>query len=180
MSEMGRDVRSAAFRACLSRFASGVTVVTYDAGAERRGITVNAFSSVSLEPPLVLVSIARRTHSHDLLAAMPFTVNVLRAGQEDVARAFAGVGAAGAVRWRDGAVGMSPRLDGALAFIACEPYRAYDGGDHTLYLGRVVDVGYGDGDALGYFCGRFMPVPRPAPSVPELPYDPFEMPYDAL
>jgi flavin reductase len=175
-SELGVD--PGAFRACLGRFASGVTVVTYRAGETARGLTVNAFSSVSLEPPLVLVSIARRTHSHDLLVGRPFVVNVLRPEQEMLARSFAGMEDETAVPWREGTV--APRLDGVLAFLECEPYRSHDGGDHTIYLGRVVDLGYGDGDALGFFCGRFVPIARPVPSQPQLPYDPFEMPYDAL
>jgi flavin reductase (DIM6/NTAB) family NADH-FMN oxidoreductase RutF len=172
------DLDETELRACLAHFASGVTVVTYDAPQGPRGITVNAFTSVSLRPPLVLVSVARSSRSHDILAGRPFTVNILRPEQEAIARHFASGGDDHShMPWCRGGVG--PRLSGVLAYLECEPWRAYEGGDHTLYLGRVVALGYQEGDALGFFCSRFVPVPRPIPSQPPLPYDPFELPYDA-
>ncbi|MGH2872758.1 MAG: flavin reductase family protein [Solirubrobacteraceae bacterium] len=161
----------AVLRACLGRFATGVAVVTFDAAAERtdstdgptgsgdrHGITVNAFTSVSLHPPLVLVSVARGARSHDLLADLPFCVNVLGAEQERLAQAFAG-GTEATVQWQQGE--LAPRLAGALAHLDCRPWRAYDGGDHTLYLGEVVAFDYRTGDALGYLGGRFIAIGEP-------------------
>jgi flavin reductase len=174
-------VDSARFRQCLGRFATGVTVVSYwtdDQAPEHRGITVNAFSSVSLQPPLIVIAIARAARSHDLLAGRPFTVNVLTPEQEPIARHFAGdVNARPEVKWLSGH--LAPRLIGVLAWMECKPWKAYEGGDHSLYVGEVVDFLFSDGEALGFFSSGFVPVARPIPSQPPLPYDPFELPYDA-
>lgn len=164
-------------RACLSRFPSGVTVVSYQSVDGPRGITVNAFTSVSLDPPVILVALARRSRSHDLMARLPFTVNVLRTRQEDIARYCAS--SPDDYSWLPWTIGASPpRLEGALAHLICHPWRTIRAGDHTLYLGRVETLDYEDGDALGFFCSRFVPVPWPIPSQPPLPYDLFEQPAD--
>jgi flavin reductase (DIM6/NTAB) family NADH-FMN oxidoreductase RutF len=147
-------------RACLSRFATGVTVVTMVDGERPHGITVSAFTSVSLDPPLVLVSINKAAHAHELLAKQPFAVNVLRAEQEGVARHFAGKTRPNlAVQWEHGE--LVPCLRSALATVECEPWAAYDGGDHTLYLGRVAAFRHAEGSALGWFESRFMPIEPP-------------------
>jgi flavin reductase (DIM6/NTAB) family NADH-FMN oxidoreductase RutF len=141
-----------ALRSCLSRFVTGVAVVTFDGPRGRSGITCNSFTSVSLDPPLVLVAVARTARSHDDLHGRAFCVNVLGAEQEATARSFASR-SAGEPGWLDHPV--APRLAGALAWLACEPWREYDGGDHTLFLGRVADFGHREGDALGYANSRF-------------------------
>jgi flavin reductase (DIM6/NTAB) family NADH-FMN oxidoreductase RutF len=74
---------------------------------------------------------------------------------------------------------VAPRLAEPLAWLECEPWADYEGGDHTLFVGRVVDFLFGDADALGFYQSRFVPVARPVPSQPPVPYDPFELPYDA-
>ncbi|MEU6192181.1 flavin reductase family protein [Streptomyces sp. NPDC047061] len=142
-----------ALRACMSRFATGVTVVTYAGEDGPRGATMNSFTSVSADPALVLISVARRARSHDQLVDRPFCVNVLGAEQEALARQFAGAPGAADPRWTPGA--LVPRLDNPLAWIQCAPWRSYDGGDHTLVLGQVVDLGHRDGDALTYAWSRF-------------------------
>jgi len=139
-------------RSSLGRFVTGVTVVTFDGPRGRSGITCNSFTSVSLDPPLVLVSVARTARSHDDLHGRPFCVNVLGAEQEAVARLFASR-QAGETAWLDHPV--APRLSGPLAWLACEPWREYDGGDHTLFVGLVEDFGHREGDALGYANSRF-------------------------
>ena len=141
-----------ALRSCLSRFVTGVTVVTYEGPRGRSGLTVNSFTSVSLDPPLVLVSIARTARSHGDLRGRAFCVNVLGAEQEATARFFTGH-PAGETAWVDHPV--APRLAGPLAWLACEPWREYDGGDHTLFVGLVADFGHREGDALGYANSRF-------------------------
>src|SRR5213596_2864908 len=78
------------FRGSLGRFATGVAIVTFDGVTKRHGITVNSFTSVSMDPPLVLVSIARTTTAHDELAGRPFTVNILGAEQRQLAMHFDG------------------------------------------------------------------------------------------
>lgn len=143
----------AALRACMSRFATGVTVVTYDSDGGPRGATMNSFTSVSADPPLVLISVARRARCHDHLVERPFCVNILGAEQEPVARQFAGMQGVTEPRWAPGA--RIPRLDNPLAWVECEPWHSYDGGDHTLVLGRVTDLGHRDGDALTYAWSRF-------------------------
>jgi flavin reductase len=145
---------AARLRSTLGRFATGVTVVTFDAGDGPRGVTVNSFTSVSLEPPLVLVSIAKTASAHDRMRDRPFCVNVLGAEQEPLARRFSG-GDAGVEPRYDEHADRAPRLAGALAHVDCEPWRAYDGGDHTLFLGRVTGFEHREGDALGYMGSRF-------------------------
>jgi flavin reductase (DIM6/NTAB) family NADH-FMN oxidoreductase RutF len=145
-------------RSCLSRFVTGVAVVTFDGPRGRSGLTVNSFTSVSLDPPLLLVSVARTARSHGELFGRAFCVNILGAEQEAAARHFAG-GAASEPPWLDHPV--APRLAGPLAWLACEPWRDYDGGDHTLFIGRIADFGSRDGDALGYANSRFMVFAEP-------------------
>jgi flavin reductase (DIM6/NTAB) family NADH-FMN oxidoreductase RutF len=137
----------------MSRFATGVTVVTYAGNDGPRGATMNSFTSVSAEPSLVLISVARRARCHDQLVDRPFCVNILGAEQEPLARQFAGAKGAAEPRWVEGA--RVPRLAHPLAWAECNPWRSYDGGDHTLVLGRVTDLGHRDGDALTYAWSRF-------------------------
>lgn len=145
------------FRGTLGRFATGVAVVTFETPAARHGITVNSFTSVSMDPPLVLASIAKTTTSHDALRDHPFTVNILGAEQEQIARHFAGRPGP-EPQWVGGK--NSPRLSGVLAHLSCMPWAAYDGGDHTLYLGEVVEFDYRPGDALGFVNSQFTVIPQ--------------------
>ncbi|CAL9335644.1 flavin reductase family protein [Streptomyces sp. enrichment culture] len=140
-------------RACMARFATGVTVVTYSGDDGPRGATMNSFTSVSADPPLVLISVARRARCHDQLLDRPFCVNILGGEQESLARKFAGMQDGAQPRWAPDA--RVPRLDNPLAWIECHPWQAYDGGDHTLVVGRVTDLGHRDGDALTYAWSRF-------------------------
>ncbi|WP_333473185.1 flavin reductase family protein [Terrimesophilobacter mesophilus] len=144
-------------RGSYGRFATGVAVVTFEGAAGRHGITVNSFTSVSMEPPLVLVSIARDSNSHDELVDNPFTVNVLGAEQEALAWHFAGGPTLEPV-WIDG--DPAPRLSGVLSWFSCTPWASYDGGDHTIYVGEVQDHDYRNGDALGFVGGRFTVIPE--------------------
>src|SRR5207244_1474478 len=106
--------------------------------------TVNSFTAVSLDPPLVLVSIHRRAKSHDAFVGRPFAISVLGAEQERVARHFAGTPQADPVVWDE----QRACLAGALAVVECDPWASYDGGDHTLVLGEVVRFSFREGDAL--------------------------------
>lgn len=172
-----RAIDTYQLRTCLGCFGTGVTVVTVDAEDGRRGLTVNAFTSVSLEPPLILISINKRARSHDLLADRPFAVNVLASNQELLARHFAGDHQTVEVPWEEGRV--APRLGGAIASMECRPWGSYEGGDHTLYLGEIVALSYRQGDGLGYFRSRFVPLTEPALVASPHTHDPFELPYDA-
>ncbi|NMO92324.1 flavin reductase family protein [Actinomycetospora sp. TBRC 11914] len=144
-------------RRCLGHFTTGVTVITCagtGAGAAPHGATVNAFTAVSLEPPLVLVSLDRRSRLCSLVADRPFTVNVLEAAQKDLALHFAGRPNQD-VRWAAESSCGSPQLAGALAHVACTPWQHYDGGDHVLYLGEVQEFRIHDGDPLLFHTGKF-------------------------
>jgi len=151
---------AAALRCCLGRFGTGVCVVTLEGQDGEHGLTVNSFTAVSLDPPLVLVSIAKRARGHDLLAGRSFAVNVLGAEQEVVARHFAGDAHPEHVHWQPGAT--PPRLAGALAVFECAPWEAYDGGDHTLFVGEVADHAYRGGAGLGFFYGRYARLEEPS------------------
>jgi flavin reductase (DIM6/NTAB) family NADH-FMN oxidoreductase RutF len=144
-------------RACLSRFVTGVAVVSYRAEGEARGLTVNSFTSVSLEPPLVLVSVARTARAAAHLGRVPFSVNVLGAAQLDLALHFAGLARDTAeVAWQSVDDELAPTLAGALATLRCRPWRSYGGGDHRLHLGQVVQAEVqGDGEPLLFDRGGF-------------------------
>jgi flavin reductase (DIM6/NTAB) family NADH-FMN oxidoreductase RutF len=144
-------------RSCLSRFVTGVAVVSYVADGQPRGVTVNSFTSVSMDPPLILVSLARTAKAAGHLSAAPFTINVLKASQLDVALQFAGRPRHGLrVTWKDTGDDLAPVLDGALATFRCRPWQAYDGGDHVLQLGQIAEADVsGEEEPLLFDRGRF-------------------------
>jgi flavin reductase (DIM6/NTAB) family NADH-FMN oxidoreductase RutF len=144
-------------RSCLSRFVTGVAVVSYQADGELRGLTVNSFTSVSLDPPLIVVSLARQAKAVEHLSRVPFTINVLKASQFDIALQFAGRPRPGLrVEWNASNDDLAPTLKGALATFQCRPWHAYDGGDHILQLGQVVQADVsGHDEPLLFDRGRF-------------------------
>lgn len=131
------------FRDALGLFPTGVAIVTtVDAQGQPAGITVNSFTSVSLDPPLILVSIARTSRNFDLfMKASHFAVNLLREEQRHISSAFASQHADrfGQVRHRPGH-GNAPLIDAHLVAFECETYARYEGGDHVLLLGKVVGL----------------------------------------
>lgn len=146
------------FRNCMGHFATGVTVVTCgtDDGAYH-GITVNSFTSVSLDPPLVLISIDKKTKALQFLKDNFFTVNILDETQQSSAMHFAGRPLdKPPFEWIQGEI--APRLRNSLAYIKCEPWKEYDGGDHVLFIGKVKNFEYGSGNPLTYYCGKFSTV----------------------
>lgn len=146
------------FRAALSRFPSGITVVTsIDAGGVAHGITVSAFCSVSLEPPMVLVCIEKTAGSHDVLNDSGlFAVNFLAAGQDGLSERFALTmpDKFSDVRIVVGSTGL-PILGDSLVALECRLQTSCDGGDHTIFVGVVEDVHVRDGDPLVYFYGNY-------------------------
>ncbi len=155
--EQGVTLEPRHLRSCLSRFVTGVAVVSYVVDDEPRGVTVNSFTSVSMDPPLILVSLARSAKAVDHLSAVPFTINVLKASQFDIALQFAGRPRPGlSVRWSEAEDGLAPTIPGALATFRCLPWHAYDGGDHVLQIGKVVQAEVsGDEEPLLFDRGRF-------------------------
>ncbi len=151
------------FRDALGSFATGVTVITSQGDGHPYGMTANAFSSVSLDPLLVLVCVSGRARMHDLLAgARTFAVTILSAEQEPLARFFAGSRPPGReqfaqVRWRPAPTTGCPVLVDGLAFVDCRLTEMHEGGDHSIFLGEVVDLGPLRPDAapLLFFGGRY-------------------------
>lgn len=127
------------FRAVLGHFASGVTVVTGDVSGEPVGLSLQSFSSLSLDPPMVLILPGRCSGSWARIQdSGRFCVNVLATDQKSLALRFArpGVDRFGGVAWSPGVLG-SPRLAGACAWIECEINSVHDGGDHLVVFGDV-------------------------------------------
>jgi flavin reductase (DIM6/NTAB) family NADH-FMN oxidoreductase RutF len=151
------------FRAAMGRFPSGVTVVTTKAAdGTDQGMTVSAFCSLSLDPPLVLICIEKSASSHDALsAAKGFIVNVLSAKQEQIARRFAIVEID---RFEGVGFTRSPRgyaiLDDVLAVIECDRVSVCDGGDHTIILGEVEGTRAENGSPLLYYRGGYAQLER--------------------
>lgn len=149
-----------AFRKVMGHFASGVTVVTTCMGERRAGITVNAFCSVSLDPPLVLVCIERDSRTHSLLLeSRIFAVNILSSAQANVSRCFAGSSKAKFehfcdVETHEVATG-APVFDNCVAFVDCRVEAVYPGGDHSIFVGRVHALGCSSAAPLLYYHGRY-------------------------
>ena len=150
-----------ALRDAMSRFPTGVTVVTANGPAGPAGATANAVASLSLEPPMMLAALD--LGSRTLVAvehAGTFGINVLASGQADVARRFStkdphpekwdGVG------WSERA--GAPRIDGTLIWVACELSDAHEGGDHVIVTGRVSEVEAGEGEPLLFLDGEYRPL----------------------
>lgn len=122
-------------------YPQGVTVVTTDSDGPR-GLTVSSFTSVSLDPPLILVSIAKGSGMHDLLRdAKAYAVNFLADDQKSVSDRFAGRTQAKdrfeGIRFAKGVTG-SPLISGARAVLECRAWKVYEGGDHSILVGEVV------------------------------------------
>jgi flavin reductase (DIM6/NTAB) family NADH-FMN oxidoreductase RutF len=155
-------VTQAEFRKAMGSFATGVTVITVDYEGEVHGMTANAFTSVSLDPLLVLVCVDHRarTHTH-LHARKRFGVNVLAENQHAISEYYAGpspihqhVEQEAGARF-DRTEHGTPVLHGALAYLECRLHTAQDAGDHTIFIAEVEDVVVREGDPLLYFRGEY-------------------------
>jgi flavin reductase (DIM6/NTAB) family NADH-FMN oxidoreductase RutF len=151
-------VDASGFRQALAQFASGVTVVTTrDAGGEPLGLTVSAFSSVSLQPPLVLVSVDVGSETHaGFRDSGAFGVSILAEGQDSVSRLFARPGPA---KFLEVPMQVSARglwlVPDALAHIECEVRATHPAGDHVLYVGEIVSLAVRSGRPLVYQRGGY-------------------------
>jgi flavin reductase (DIM6/NTAB) family NADH-FMN oxidoreductase RutF len=160
MTEDGA-IASRAFRDAAGRFATGVTVVTVNDGGTYRAMTANSFTSVSLDPPLLLICVDLEASMHGPIhEAGVFAVNVLASDQRPTSELFSRRGELsepmGGVPFTVGGTG-SPLLEGTLGWFECEVWREYEGGDHTIYVGRVVDMALlqPQGEPLLFFGGRY-------------------------
>jgi len=153
----GHDPRT--LRDALGCFATGVTVVTcLNAEGEPAGLTVNSFTSVSLDPPLLLVCLAKAAASAAaLIGASHFAINVLQTGQQPASIRFStrDEDRFGTTPWSCGEAG-APILAESLGVFECERFAVYDGGDHHILVGRVVKASFDASlDPLLYFRGRY-------------------------
>jgi flavin reductase (DIM6/NTAB) family NADH-FMN oxidoreductase RutF len=153
--ELGDDPR-VALRRTLGMFATGVTVITTRERDKVHGMTANAFMSVSLEPPLVLISVDRRTKMCALLhEGRNYGVSVLGESQSALSDRFAGRAVPDGPEPRFEVIHDTPLVEGALAHFVANINRSYWGGDHSLFLGRVEYARYSEGTPLLFHGGRY-------------------------
>ena len=155
------------FRRVLGHFASGVTVITAcDKDGRPTGLTASAFTSVSLEPPLILVCVDHKAQSYPALSASKvFAVNILGLEQEAVSRRFATTkidNKFDGVPFTLSPLGL-PLIDNALAQLECAIVNVHLEGDHTIFVGRVERSYAGDGLPLVYYRGRYDRLSGPMP-----------------
>ncbi|HXP42291.1 MAG TPA: flavin reductase family protein [Candidatus Acidoferrales bacterium] len=162
------SLNPAEFREAMGCFATGVTIITVDVDGKVHGMTANAFASVSLEPPLVLVCVdhSARTHAH-LHARKRFGVNVLADGHKAISEYYARPvpeqfeeeSPARFDRTRHG----TPVLYGALTYLECRLQRAQDAGDHTIFIAEVEDVVVRPGQPLLFFRSQYRQIGEEVP-----------------
>jgi flavin reductase len=147
-SEPMGDEERRHLRAMMARFATGVSVVAARHGPLLAGMTANAIASVSIDPPLLLASIGRRSETHVAIAgSYSFAVSVLSADQQALAECFAQATTAAKLQrfcdapWHEAETG-SPILEGAIAYFDCRLTAQHPGGDHTIFVGEIVASGY--------------------------------------
>lgn len=142
-------------RQVLGHFASGVTVVTVRTETGTHGMTASAFSSLSLDPPLVLVCVAHKARLHALLQpGGRFSVSILTDMQQSLSNHFAGYAPDVKVSWHEG-FGETPVLADALAWMDCSVYSIQEGGDHSIVLGQLERIQANEGRPLAYYRGQY-------------------------
>ncbi len=153
------SIESSELKEAFARWATGVTIVTARAGDRIHGMTVSAFTEVSLDPPLVLVCADQSSHTHPLIAeGRVFAVNILARDQEALSNRFASkkdeFRRFEGLDYTSGKTG-APLLAGALVVLDCTVVSAYEAGDHVIYVGRVEDLRRGDAQPLLYYRGAY-------------------------
>lgn len=165
-------VESQVFKNCLAQWASGVTVVTSADGDQRVGITASSFTSVSLEPPRILICVDKRLYTHTLIErSQVFAVNILSEDQLELGMRFAGLLPELADRFAgiecSTAVTGAPILPGGLAWLDCRLVYAYEGGDHTIFVGEVEAAHAQEpGDPLLYYSRQWRKLSGERPTLP--------------
>ncbi|WP_188944166.1 flavin reductase family protein [Virgibacillus salexigens] len=148
-------MESRTFRNAMGRFATGVTVITTKSGEDHHGMTANAFMSVSLDPKLITVSIDNRANMlHKINQSGKFAVSFLSDKQQDISMHFAGQANAGEEIQFD-YIQQIPVIQNALASVVCDLDRSVKVGDHTLFIGKVIDINLTDGNPLTFFGGKY-------------------------
>jgi flavin reductase (DIM6/NTAB) family NADH-FMN oxidoreductase RutF len=150
-------------RNVMGHFATGVTVITTkDPTGKAFGLTANAFSSLSLDPPLVLICVDKKVDCYACFEqSKAFVVNFLAEGQDHLSTRFAtkGIEKFEGVSHRHGQLGI-PLLDGALGYLECTIAYAYEGGDHTIYVGEVQSATASGDRPLLFFKGKYYKLPQ--------------------
>ena len=145
-------------RHVMGHFATGVTVITTrDKSGNPFGLTANAFTSLSLNPPLALICIDRTVQCYPCFEESKiFAVNVLSEDQEEISRRFATKGSEkfAGTEWHTGQSGL-PLLDGAIAYMECKIVHGYEGGDHTIYVGEVIHAAVSGDHPLIFFQSHY-------------------------
>lgn len=143
------------FRNAMGRFATGVTVITTQTKDDIHGMTANAFMSVSLTPKLITISVDNQANMLDKIKeSKQFAVNILSDKQQDISMHFAGQ----TKEEREiefGFIEGIPVIQEALVSVVCDLDTSYVVGDHTLFIGRVIDIKTTEGDPLTFYCGRY-------------------------
>ena len=152
------------FKSALSRFASGITIITTaDNSGTPVGLTVTAFSSLSLHPPMVLVCIDKSANSYPSMTLKShFVVNILAEDQEQLSLVFASRSLQDRfsnIRFRLNAHNV-PVLDGCLAYLECQVENSYEGGDHTIFVASVVNASNQEGNPLLYYASRYSQIKK--------------------
>jgi flavin reductase (DIM6/NTAB) family NADH-FMN oxidoreductase RutF len=146
----------------MGHFATGVTIITTrDKAGAHFGLTANAFMSLSLNPPLVLISVDKSAQCYSCFdESRIFTVNFLSEDQEEISRRFAtkGVEKFAGLKWREGNNGAAC-LEGVMAHIECKLVQTYDGGDHTIIIGEIVSATGSGEKPLLFFKGKYHRLP---------------------
>jgi flavin reductase (DIM6/NTAB) family NADH-FMN oxidoreductase RutF len=159
---MALDARE--IRNVMGHFATGVTVITTsDITGTPFGLTVNSFTSLSLNPPLVVVCVDKTVDCYSCFdESKVFAVNILSEDQEELSRRFAtkGIEKFAGIQWRMGEHGL-PLLDGVIGTIECKVTRSYEGGDHTLFLGEILSATAKGDRPLLFFKGKYYRLPLP-------------------
>ncbi len=158
----------ASFRTAMGSFATGVTIITLDLEGEVHGMTANAFTSVSLEPLLVLVCVdhAARTHAH-LHAKKRFGINILAESQRGISEYYARPARTHEHAEEEAGANFdrtsqgTPILQDALAYLECRLQSTQEAGDHTIFIAEVEDVVVRDGEPLLFFRGRYSKIGEP-------------------
>jgi flavin reductase (DIM6/NTAB) family NADH-FMN oxidoreductase RutF len=153
--EQHLDVDASLFRRVMGRFATGVTVITAEVGGGVRGMTANAFMSGSLSPPLCIISVAKKARLHQaLVRARHFGVSILAQGQRAISSHFAGQSIDRLSPGFEHLAGV-PLLKSASAVIAAKIEGSHSCGDHTLFVGRIVEMRDNDRPPLVYHSGQY-------------------------
>lgn len=156
------EVERRRLRDLMARFATGVSVVAARHGPLLAGMTANAIATISIDPPLMMASVARKAETHSaIIGSHAFAISILAREQQALAECFARPTTAGKLigfcgaSWEEAETG-SPVLEGALAFFDCRLTARHDGGDHTIFVGEIVAAGFReDADPLLWYASGY-------------------------